>query len=122
MADEAKTGKGAPGTEPRLTGVRYHAPSGRILLDLSNRVMLAVPVALVETLDGAETAALERVEIADDGHVLHWPALGGHLSYLGILTDILGARAHMTRLAGSAIARARERDRDGAAARPRRRR
>lgn len=85
--------------EPKISAVRYHAPSGRVFLDLSNGAMITFPVALVPALADADGAALEEVVPTADGYVLHWPKLEFHLSYLGILTDVLGNRAHMTRLA-----------------------
>jgi hypothetical protein len=85
--------------EPKISAVRYHAPSGRVFLDLSNGAMITFPVALVPSLAEADDASLEDVAPTPDGYVLHWPKLGVHLSYLGILTDVLGNRAHMTRLA-----------------------
>jgi hypothetical protein len=85
--------------EPKIVGVRYHAPTGRVFLDLSNDAMITFPVALVPSLADASDADLDDVVPIEDGYVLHWPMLGVHLSYLGILTDVLGNRAHMTRLA-----------------------
>lgn len=85
--------------EPKISAVRYHAPSGRVFLDLSNGAIVTFPVALLPVLAEAGDADLEDVAPTPDGYVLHWPKLGVHLSYLGILTDVLGTRAHMTRLA-----------------------
>jgi hypothetical protein len=85
--------------EPKIAAVRYHAPSGRVFLDLSNGAMITFPVALVPALAEADDASLAEVAVTSEGYVLHWPKLAFHLSYLGILTDVLGNRAHMTRLA-----------------------
>lgn len=85
--------------EPKIAAVRYHAPSGRVFVDLSNGAIIAFPVALVPSLAEADATDLEDVAPTADGYVLHWPKLGVHLSYLGILADVLGSRAHMTRLA-----------------------
>jgi hypothetical protein len=85
--------------ELKIDAVRYHAPSGRVFLDLSNGAIIAFPVALVSSLAEAEAADLEEVAPTADGYVLHWPRLNLHLSYLAILTDVLGSRTHMTRLA-----------------------
>lgn len=79
--------------------VPYHAPSARVFLDLSNGAIVAFPVSLVPALADADAATLEDVVPMADGYVLHWPTLGVHLSYLSILSDVLGSRAHMTRLA-----------------------
>lgn len=109
--------------EPKIAAVRYHAPSGRVFLDLSNGAIVAFPVALVPALADADPASLEDVMPTADGYVLHWPRLDVHVSYLGILTDVLGTRAHMTRLArpkpGHTIGRA---EIDGAMTRQRPRR
>ena len=43
--------------EPKVVAVRYHAPSGRVFLDLSNSAMITFPVALVPSLAQAEAAA-----------------------------------------------------------------
>lgn len=85
--------------EPKIAAARYHAPSGRVFLDLSNGAMVTFPVALLPALADADDASLEEVAPTADGYVLYWPKLEVHLSYLGILTDVLGTRAHMTRLA-----------------------
>jgi hypothetical protein len=85
--------------EPKIAAVRYHAPSGRVFVDLSNGSIIAFPSALVPSLAEADAADLEDVAPTADGYVLYWPRLAVHLSYLGILTDVLGTRAHMTRLA-----------------------
>ena len=66
--------------EPKISAVRYHAPTARVFLDLSNGAMITFPVALVPALADADDAALEDVAPTDDGYVLHWPTLGVHLS------------------------------------------
>ena len=109
--------------EPKIAAVRYHAASGRVFLDLSNGAIVAFPAALVPSLADADASDLEEVLVTADGYVLHWPRLGVHLSYLSILTDVLGSRAHMTRLArpkpGHSLGRA---EIDGAMTRQRPRR
>jgi hypothetical protein len=85
--------------EPKVTAVRYHEASGRLFVDLSNGAIIAFPVALVPVLSDADPDELADVVPTEDGYVLDWPRLNVYLSYLGILTDVLGNRAHMTRLA-----------------------
>ena len=85
--------------EPKIAAVRYHEPSGRLFVDLSNGAIIAFPVALVPALADADADDLADVVPTEDGYVLHWPRLNVYVSYLGILTDVLGNRAHMTRLA-----------------------
>ena len=85
--------------EPKISAARYLASSGRVILDLSNGAIVAFPVALVPSLADADPVSLEDVVPTPDGYVLYWPKLGVYVSYLSILTDVLGTRAHMTRLA-----------------------
>jgi len=110
------------GGEPLMDTARYHAPSRRVFLDLSNGAIVAFPVTLVDGLEEAADDDLDVVEVVDEGHVLFWPRLGFYLSFLNILTDVLGARTHISRLAGSALTRARDRAERGEAGPPPRRR
>ena len=86
--------------EPRMLAARYHAQSGRVFVELTNGVSIAFPVELVQGLAGASVADLDAVTVTGDGYVLHWPGPDVYLSLLALLTDILGARVHMMRLAG----------------------
>lgn len=103
-----------PPAEPTIREARFHAASGRVFVDLSNGAIVAFPDGLIPALAGGSMQDLADIEIVDDGHLLHWPRMGVNVSYLSILTDVLGARSHMVRIAGSVADRARERaERDG---------
>lgn len=100
--------------EPTIREARFHASSGRVFVDLSNGAIVAFPDGAIPALAGGSMHDLADIVVVDDGHVLHWPKLGVHVSYLSILTDVLGARSHMVRIAGSVVDKARERaERDG---------
>lgn len=103
MADS--DGDGQRSAEPTIREARFHAASGRVFIDLSNGAIVAFPDSAIPALAGASMHDLADIALVDGGHVLHWPALGVHLSYLSILTDVLGARAHMARLSGSPVSR-----------------
>ena len=109
--EKAGIGEGADG--PVATAARYHAASGRVIVELGNGAMIAFPVHLVEALAGAGPEELGAVEVVDDGHVLRWAGLDVYLSLLAVLTDILGARALIKRLAEPAMRRAERRGEDG---------
>ena len=106
--------------EPAITAARYDARSATVIVSLSNGASVAFPPALVPGLAPAGDAALADVEVAGEGAVLHWPRLGVFLSYLALLTDVLGARAHIVRLAGPKLKTAEERAAMPARRRPRR--
>lgn len=102
-------GAGTHGPDaPVATAVRYHPASGRVFVELGNGAMIAFPARLVEGLEGAAPEALGAVEAVDGGHVLRWAQCGVYLPLLTVLTDILGARAHLKRLAGPAMRRVEE--------------
>jgi hypothetical protein len=88
-----------PAAEPTMTAVRYDPRTGYVLVTLSNSASLAFAASHVEGLAAATDEELAAVELAGAGSVIEWKGLGVYLSYLGILTDIFGARAHITRLA-----------------------
>ena len=48
---------------PRAAAVRYDAGSGRVVIELVDGCAYAVPVRLVQDLQGANEADLEKVEI-----------------------------------------------------------
>jgi hypothetical protein len=109
-----------PAAEPTMTAVRYDARSAYVLVTLSNGASLAFPASQVAGLAAATDEQLAAVEVAGDGHVLAWQGIGVYLSYLSILTDIFGARAHIVRLAGSRLKTAEDRASRPARRRPRR--
>jgi len=115
--DKAGSAEGTDG--PVATAARYHAASGRVIVELSNGAMIAFPARLVAGLEAAGPDELGAVEVVGEGHVLRWPGLDVYLSLLAVLTDILGARALIKRLAEPAMRRAERRGEDGR--RPRRR-
>ena len=103
--------------EPAPRIIAASCADGVVRIGLDNGVEISLPVALVPGLAAADETDRAAVQVAGEGTVLHWPGRELYLSYMGLLTDGLGARAHMVRLAGAA---ARRRDPDGAGP-PRRR-
>ena len=85
--------------EPWMESARFHPETGHVLVALSNGASLAFPSQAVPGLATATEADLVAVQVTGGGYVLRWPTLEVYLSYLGILTDVLGARAHMLHLA-----------------------
>lgn len=82
---------------PRAVAARYDAPSGRIVVELDNDCLFAVPADLIQGLRGAKPEHLAEVEVAPGGD-LHWEALDAdhHTSFL--LRGLFGNDAWMQEL------------------------
>src|SRR5690606_4265659 len=104
---------------PQITAARYVTEGERLVVHLTNGVMLAIPADLIEGMADMDTAARGAVEIVDDGYVLRWGA-GLHLSALAIALDVLGGRAQIEHLSKPALHRLQRRRELGALKRPRR--
>ena len=88
-------------SEPRAQSARYDSKSGRIIIELTNGCTFAFPRHLAEGLEHANANDLCEVEILGAVYGLHWEALDVDISVPGLLSGLLGTRAHMARLAGS---------------------
>lgn len=107
-------------TPPHIVDARYLTDGQRLVINLSNGAMLAIPVGLIAELEGTGEAEREAITIVDGGLMLHWPEAGAHLSLLHVTMDILGGRRHVARLAKPVIDKLKARREDGEAGRPRR--
>jgi hypothetical protein len=81
---------------------RYDARRGRVVVDLSNGVQLAVPVRLLEGLAGADRAALSEIEITPAGLGLHWPRLDADVYVPALMQGVLGSKRWMAAQLGAA--------------------
>jgi hypothetical protein len=82
-------------TEPRALGARYDQATGRVVVDLVNGCSYAFPAQLVQDLQGASNADLDKVEVDGLGFNLHWPALDADLYVPALVSGIFGTRAWM---------------------------
>jgi hypothetical protein len=122
LAAARRRGKAADRTEPRAAAARYDAPSGRIVVDLTNGCVFAFPARVLQGLAQAPDADLATVEVTAAGYGLHWEPLDADVSVPGLLMGLFGSQAWMARdqarRAGSAkspakAAAARENGRKG---------
>jgi len=95
--------------QPLIAEARFHPQTRQLFISLGNGAIVALPALLIAGLAEADAAAAAEIEIVDEGHVLFWPLLDLHVSYLSILTDVLGARGLISRLVKTPAQRARER-------------
>lgn len=84
--------------EIRATSVRYDAPSGRMVLELSNGCAFAFPAHLGQGLAGASTEDLAAVEITPSGTGLHWEKLDADLRVEALMRGVFGTKRHMAAL------------------------
>jgi hypothetical protein len=114
-------GRAARLQEPRAEGVRYDAPSERVIVELTNGCTFAFPPHLAQGLEAATKAQLSEVKILGAGSGLHWESLDVDLSVPDLLAGLFGTRAHLARQAGQAtsVAKAAARANGARGGRPR---
>lgn len=86
---------------------RYDARAQRVMVELNSGVLLAVPVRLIEGLDGATSADLAHIGVSSAGMGLHWPALDVDVSVPALLLGVLGSRQWMAAQLGGLGGRSR---------------
>jgi hypothetical protein len=91
----------AAASEPHAASVRYDARQRRLLVELTNGALVAVPVSLLERLRDAPDAALARVSVGPAGLGLQWDALNEDVSVAGLLQAAFGTR-RLLGIAGAA--------------------
>lgn len=84
---------------PRAVSARYDARKARLVVELTNGVVILLPPRLLQGLQDATPAQLARVRLTPLGGGLHWEELDVDLSVAGLATGVLGTRAWMSELA-----------------------
>ena len=100
-----KAGEAKLATQPRAAKAHYDARKARLVVELTNGVILMLPPKLLQGLKGATTAQLSEVELAPLGTGLHWEALDADLSVAGLAAGVFGSKAWMSELARHAGSR-----------------
>lgn len=85
----AAPGSVDPGV-PRAAAARYDPRGKRIVVLLSNRLELSIPLELAAGLAGESASDLEEIEISPAGLVLHWPKVKADLHLPALLNEIFG--------------------------------
>jgi Protein of unknown function (DUF2442) len=79
--------------EPRAATARYDAPSGRVVVDLTNGCIFAFPARRIEELADANETDIAAVEIAGAGFGLHWSARDADVSLHGLMSGLFSTKA-----------------------------
>ena len=69
---------------------RYDRASRRVMVEMSNGMLLGIPVQSIASLREATQAQLSRVEVDAIGSSLRWDALDADVSVLGIIQTQFG--------------------------------
>jgi hypothetical protein len=92
-------------TLPTATRAYYSSRQRRLVVELSNGVILMLPPKLLQGLSEASTAQLAKVELSPLGTALHWEALDADLGVAELASGIFGSKAWMSELARHAGSR-----------------
>lgn len=75
-----------------------HFDAGRIHVDLNNGCAFVFPTEQVAGLSGADSAALQTIEIQGAGMGLYWPRLDVDLYVPSLIRGVLGTKLHMAEI------------------------
>lgn len=88
--------------QARAIVARYEEHARRIVVTLSNRLELGIPVDLAEDLSGASASELSDIEVSPTGLGLHWPRLDVDLYLPALMQGVFGSRRWMAQAMGKA--------------------
>ena len=94
-----KAGEARLARAPRAAMAYYDSRKARLVVELTNGVILMLPPKLLQGLKDAEAAQLAKVEITPLGTGLHWESLDADLGVAELAAGIFGSRIWMSELA-----------------------
>jgi len=77
---------------PRAVAAHYDRKMGRIVVELSSKVILSFSPGDVEGLEDAKPTQLSAIEISPSGFGIHFPAVDADLYVPGIVEGFLGSK------------------------------
>jgi hypothetical protein len=104
FARATKAGEARLATQPLAARAHYDARKARLVVELTNGVILMLPSKLLQGLKGATAAQIAKVKITPLGTGLHWEALDADLGVAELAAGIFGSKnwmSELARLAGS---------------------
>ncbi len=78
--------------------VRYDLRSHRVVLSLSNRSELSIPVELLQGLSDATPTQRKEVVVMPVGTAIEWPQLDQQFSVAGLLAGVFGTKSWMRKI------------------------
>jgi len=104
-ARASRAGEARLARRPVAKRAYYSADQGRLVIELSNGVILMLPPELLQGLKGASATELSMVELTPLGTGLHWEELDADLGVAELAAGIFGSEAWMSELARQAGSR-----------------
>jgi hypothetical protein len=98
FARATRAGHRAAYTEPRATRVRYRALEDALRIELTNGVVITLPVKLIPSLNRARPNDIRAVEILGRGSGLHWESLDLDLSVPALVSSLFAGTAWLAEL------------------------
>ncbi len=92
---------------PRAVAAHYDRRVGRIVIELSSKLIVSFSPADAEGLEDAEPSQLRQIEISPSGFGIHFPAVDADLYIPGLLEGFLGSKAWMASRLGQVGGRSR---------------
>lgn len=93
--------------------MRYDRKTGRIVIQLSSRLIVSFSPGDVEGLEDARPSQLSEIEISPSGFGIHFPAVDADLYVPGLLNGFLGSKKWMASRLGQIGGQSRSRAKKG---------
>ena len=93
--EATRRGKRLTAAVPAVIAARYDRRKREIQITFASRMVLLIPVEIVQDLAEAAPADLGEIEIEAGGLSLHWPRLDADLWVPALLAGITGTRRWM---------------------------
>jgi len=94
---------------PRAVAAHYDRKTGRIVVELSSKVIVSFSPSDVEGLEDAKPSQLDAIEISPSGFGIHFPAVDADLYLPAILEGFLGSKRWMASRLGQIGGQSRSR-------------
>jgi hypothetical protein len=98
LRDAAKRGEEAQRTEARASRVYYDGNDRRLIIELTNRVLLGIPVNRIQGLANAAPSEIEKVQLEPSGDAVRWDSLDLDFGIPGLVAGVLGTNVWMSEL------------------------
>lgn len=105
MARATHAGEEHLAKAPRAVDAYYDARKSRLVVELTNGVILMLPPRLLQGLQSATPAKIAKVELTPFGTGLHWEELDVDLRVAGLASGAFGSKSWMSELARHAGSR-----------------
>jgi len=112
-----RKGREFQASHPRAVSARYDRRTGRIVIVLSSRLIVAFSPQDAEGLEGAGAEELNPIEISPTGFGIHFPKLDADLYLPALLEGFLGSKRWMASRLGEAGGRSRSKAKTAASER-----